>query len=144
MATRSTIALEYADGTVDQVYGHWDGYLAHNGKILLEHYSDPFKLQTLMDQGDLSILREDIGEQHDFDDASNYPGCTFYGRDRGEENTRARRFWNFEMYSMSGQREEYNYVLRQVDGQAKWFVSYGDSKQFHPLEQAMAEDEDNQ
>ncbi len=39
MATRSTIALEFADGTIGQVYAHWDGYLAHNGKMLLEYYS---------------------------------------------------------------------------------------------------------
>ena len=45
MGTRSTIALEYADGTVHQVYCHWDGYLEHNGRILQEHYLDPFKLQ---------------------------------------------------------------------------------------------------
>ena len=56
MATRSTIALEFADGTVGQVYCHWDGYLAHNGKMLQEHYSDPFKLRDLIDLGDLSTL----------------------------------------------------------------------------------------
>ena len=36
MGTRSTIALEYADGTVEQVYCHWDGYVSHNGLILSE------------------------------------------------------------------------------------------------------------
>ena len=46
MATRSTIALEFADGTVEQVYCHWDGYLAHNGLMLLEHYSNPFILRA--------------------------------------------------------------------------------------------------
>ena len=40
MATRSTIALEFADGTVQQVYCHWDGYLDYNGKLLAEHYTD--------------------------------------------------------------------------------------------------------
>ncbi len=37
MATRSTIALEFADGTVEQVYCHWDGYLDHNGALLRDH-----------------------------------------------------------------------------------------------------------
>ena len=27
MATRSTIALEFADGSVGQVYCHWDGQI---------------------------------------------------------------------------------------------------------------------
>jgi hypothetical protein len=58
MGTRSTIALEFADGTVQQVYCHWDGYLEHNGKILQEHYSDPFKLRDLIDLGDMSSLGE--------------------------------------------------------------------------------------
>jgi hypothetical protein len=56
MATRSTIALEFADGTVQQVYCHWDGYLEHNGKILFESYQDPFKLRDLIDLGDVSVL----------------------------------------------------------------------------------------
>ena len=32
MGTRSTIALEFADGTVGQVYCHWDGYLSKIGR----------------------------------------------------------------------------------------------------------------
>lgn len=156
MATRSTIAIEYADGTVDQVYCHWDGYISHHGPILLNHYSDPFKLQKLIDLGDLSILREEIGEQHPFDNPHAFGSdaykeheakygkwSLFYGRDRGEEDTGARRYWNYEMYRMSGEREEYNYILRQVDGKAQWFVCY-DDKEFHPLDQAVAEDKDNQ
>ena len=67
MATRSTIALEYADGTVDQIYCHWDGYLENNGKILVEHYMDPFKVQQLMALGDISSLGPNIGEKHSFD-----------------------------------------------------------------------------
>jgi hypothetical protein len=131
MATRSTIAIEYANGVVDQVYCHWDGYLSNNGRILLESYSDPLKLQQLIDLGDLSVLEADIGTKHDFD--ARDQGCTFYGRDRGEQRPKARRYWNFEMYRLSGQREEYNYILRQVNGQAQWFVSMGDSNNFFAL-----------
>ena len=64
MATRSTIALEYADGTVHQVYCHWDGYLAHNGLILQEHYLDPFKVRNLINLGGLSTLRPEVGVKH--------------------------------------------------------------------------------
>jgi len=48
------IALEYADGTIGQVYCHWDGYLEHNGKILQNSYTDPFKVRELLDKGDMS------------------------------------------------------------------------------------------
>jgi hypothetical protein len=132
MATRSTIALEFADGTVQQVYSHWDGYVEHNGAILFEHYSDPFKLRDLIDLGDISSLGPNIGSQHPFSphesadakaayDAAEKEGATtFYGRDRGETGIEARKFANFEDYKANHQYEEFEYILR-TDG--KWYVS---------------------
>jgi hypothetical protein len=134
MATRSTIALEFADGTVQQVYCHWDGYLAHNGKMLQEYYSNPFTLRDLIDLGDLSSLRPTIGTKHAFSQfelrAEEVAGfklltedmCTFYGRDRGEE-LKIRKFANFADYVANHQYEEYEYILRSVNGVATWFVS---------------------
>jgi hypothetical protein len=130
MGTRSTIALEYADGTVEQVYCHWDGYLEHNGAILKEHYSNPFKLRELIDLGDLSSLRPNIGEKHAFsqfelpaDQIEAYKKlvedmCTFYTRDRGEDCP-ARKYKNADEYFDCSQQEEYDYILR-TDG--KWYV----------------------
>ena len=66
MGTRSTIALEFADGTVEQVYGHWDGYLAYNGSLLQKHYSNPFVLRDLIDLGDISSLKPTSGTKHAF------------------------------------------------------------------------------
>lgn len=120
MATRSTIALEFADGSVGKVYCHWDGYLEHNGKVLLENYSDPFVLRNLIDLGDLSSLNPQIGTRHDFD-YNDYTQCTFYGRDRGETDVEARHYPNFEAYRLS-QMEEFNYILRN-DG--RWYVDSG-------------------
>ena len=135
MATRSTIALEFADGTVQQVYCHWDGYLDHNGKILQEHYSDPFKLRELIDLGDLSSLRPNIGEKHAFSQfelrAEEVAGyklltenmCTFYGRDRGESGGGAKKFKDFADYKANHQYEEYEYILRACGDKAVWFVA---------------------
>ena len=140
MATRSTIALEYADGTVDQVYCHWDGYLSNNGKILLQHYADPFKLQGLVSLGDISSLGQGIGEKHNFDEAATYADTTFYGRDRGETGVAAKRFKNFADYKENHQYEEYEYILRAVEGKAVWFVSqYG--KDYEPLALAIEQEE---
>jgi hypothetical protein len=134
MATRSTIALEYADGTVDQVYCHWDGYLSNNGQLLLKHWQDPFKVQKMMGLGDMSSLGEGTGEQHSFDDAVGCSDCTFYGRDRGETGTEAKRFKDFEDYEKNHQYEEYEYILRR-DGE--WYVSqYG--KPYTLLTEAVA------
>lgn len=135
MATRSTIALEYADGTIGQVYCHWDGYLDNNGKILLKHYQDPFKLRKLMDLGDLSSLRKDIGVQHSFDDReASEDQCTFYGRDRGESGTEAKTFKDFADYAENHQYEEYEYILR-TDG--IWYVKCH-SAPYVPLADAIA------
>ena len=137
MGTRSTIALEFADGTVGQVYCHWDGYLDNNGKILFENYQDPFKLRELIDLGDLSSLGPSLGEKHTFDTLAKYGTpeyeaemdyrrgiCTFYGRDRGETSTSARYFKDYADYRENAQFEEYNYILRR-DG--NWYVEfYGD------------------
>lgn len=134
MATRSTIALEYADGSVHQIYCHWDGYIEHNGRILNEHYSDPFVLREMMDLGDVSSLGSMIGKEHPFSrldttmsqeefDTLYGDMTTFYGRDRGESHVEARKFQSFDDYTKNGQFEEFNYILR-TDGQ--WYVSSSD------------------
>lgn len=60
MATRSMIYKEQQDGTLKGIYCHWDGYLEYNGSILLEHYSEPDKLEKLLALGDISSLGADI------------------------------------------------------------------------------------
>jgi hypothetical protein len=148
MSTRSTIALEFADGTVQQVYCHADGYLDYNGEMLLKHWSDPFKLRDLIEQGALSSLGEEVGVKHPWDALGAYGSvaylehkakfgkmCRFYGRDRGEEDQSASKFWNFEMYRTSAEWQEYDYILR-TDG--KWYVGLGDGK-FVELETALKE-----
>jgi hypothetical protein len=150
MATRSTIALEFADGTIGQVYCHWDGYLSNNGKILFENYSNPFVLRELIDLGSLSSLRPTIGTKHPFsmfeanmtqDQYANLyrDMCTFYGRDRGEGEYEANYFKDFADYRANGQAEEYDYILRNVNGVATWFVSdHGDD--FILLTEAFAKE----
>lgn len=151
MGTRSTIALEFADGTVGQVYCHWDGYLSNNGKILLNHYMDPYKVRELIDLGDVSSLGAEIGVKHPFDapgmfnDAvyleykAKYGNMTkFYGRDRGEEGVEARYFKDFADYEQNHDYQEYEYILRQVNGEAVWFVNQGEG--YEPLMEAYIEE----
>lgn len=105
MATRSTIALQYADGTVDQVYCHWDGYLSGVGQDLQDGYTDPFRLRELIDGGDMSCIGE-----------------PYTARGESIEDTGARRFASFSDYMRNGQQEEYDYILRKVGDKAVWFV----------------------
>jgi len=127
MATRSTIALEYADGTVGQIYCHWDGYLAHNGKILQNYYTDPFKVRELLDGGDTSTLDNTV------------EGCDFYTK-RGEDLNPQRMYKDFADYQRNMDGEEYNYILRR-DG--LWYVEfYGDYN--GTLTEAFAFQEENE
>jgi hypothetical protein len=153
MGTRSTIALEFADGTVEQVYCHWDGYLAHNGQILLKHYSNPFVLRDLIDLGDISSLKPTIGTKHAFShfgttldqEAYNFlygEMTTFYGRDRGETGADKKSFKDYEDYLAHHQYEEYDYILRNVNGKATWFVSDHDGA-YVELEQAIMDEQDS-
>jgi hypothetical protein len=129
MGTRSTIALEFADGTVEQVYCHWDGYLAHNGKILAGHYINPFKLKELLALGGFSSLEATVEGT----------AATAYTQ-RGEERVIS-KFKDFNEYKHEAQFEEYDYILRQVDGKAVWFVSDHDGA-FVELKQAIMDEQD--
>jgi hypothetical protein len=72
MATRSRIAIENQDGTVNSVYCHFDGYISGVGKTLFEHY-DQEKLEKLLELGDISSLGESTID------------TVAYCRDRGED-----------------------------------------------------------
>jgi hypothetical protein len=126
MGTRSTIALEFADGTVEQVYCHWDGYLEHNGKILAEHYMDPFKVKELLALGGFSSLEATVEGT----------AATAYTQ-RGEE-CRIEKYKDIVDYRENVYGEEYDYILCQREGRAVWFVrSYATQGNWVSLEVAF-------
>ena len=129
MATRSTIALEFADGTVEQVYCHWDGYLEGNGAMLIQHYMDPFKVKQLLALGGFSSLEASVEDTKK----------TAYTQ-RGEE-LMINKFKDFEDYKANHQYEEYEYILRSVGGEAVWFVSDHDGA-YVPLMSAIMDEQD--
>lgn len=132
MATRSAIAVMHGN-RAKAIYCHWDGYPEHNGYILQNCY-DSVKANKLVSMGDLSSLGADIGEQHDFGrmmDDSMYTDiggnvacskdCTFYTRDRGEENATFKSFDSYEAFLdyYTGSGCEYFYIMK--DG--VWYYS---------------------
>jgi len=108
MGTRSTIAIENADGTVTGIYCHWDGYLSHNGRILAENYTDEATVRELIALGDISSLGAEIGTAHDFD---NCPA--------GETNSYARDEHNWSQF-VAENGQEYDYLFTPGAG---WQVS---------------------
>ena len=137
MGTRSRIGVMHGD-KVKSVYCHWDGYLEHNGRILLEHY-DSAKANFLVALGDISSLGRQIGEAHPFskfelentdpeyaiklallEQAEAQGWTTFYGRDRGETGTEWKVAHTFEEFLEQADNcgAEYYYIMR--DGE--WYV----------------------
>jgi len=117
MATRSRIAIENQDGTVQSIYCHWDGYVSGVGKTLFNHY-DREKLEKLIKLGDISslgILLEPTDPNHTFENPQK--GVTVaYCRDRGED------FYSTDYLSVEGlfengfsSAEEYVYCLNRDD-----------------------------
>jgi hypothetical protein len=140
---------------VKSVYCHWDGYIAHNGKILQEYY-DSATANNLVALGDLSSLRPTIGVEHAFShydvemDKDEYNKlysdmCTFYGRDRGEANTAFKVAHTFAEFLEQCENcgAEYYYIIK--DG--VWYVgtTYDNmhplSKNLTALTEAIAETE---
>ena len=143
MGTRSRIGID-TNGVIVSVYCHWDGYVAHNGAILQEHY-DQAKTEQLICLGDLSVLAKDIGKKHAFSameaemsreeyDALYDNWCLFYGRDRGEKNTEFKTANSFEQFldQCDGCGAEYYYVLKNDE----WLV--GDTYDCTPLSKQLA------
>lgn len=133
MATRSTIAIQHADGTVDQIYVHWDSYLQGVGATLVKHYQDRDKVQDLIAHGDVSILAEEIGIKQDFNTPIDGM-CLFYARDRGEQGVQARPFSSIEDYEQNHQYEEYEYLFTADN---VWSVFY--KEDWHDLEFELQE-----
>ena len=129
MGTRSTIALEFADGTVEQVYCHWDGYLEHNGQILARHYMDPFKVRDLINLGGFSSLDTTV-------EATKSTAYTQRGEDLD-----INKFKDYEDYVANHQYEEYDYILRNDNGVAVWFVCDHDGA-YVTLESAIMDEQD--
>jgi hypothetical protein len=134
MGTRSTIIAKLTNGQTKRIYVHWDGYPEHNGRILLDHYTDQAKIDALIALGDLSSLGEEIGEKHAFDDHKT-GGCTAYGRDRDEVGTKAKavRSVKAAIESSAECGAEFVYLW---NGQS-WSVTTPEGGVTHPLREFM-------
>jgi hypothetical protein len=104
MATRSNIGIRERDGSIRVNYCHWDGYLAHVGRILLAHYDSDTRVRELLALGELSSLAPTLDETH------------AYHRDRGEEWKSAGEFAPGEFRLL----EEYAYVYDVSDQRWLW------------------------
>ena len=138
MGTRSTIAIENADGTVTGIYVHWDGYLSNNGRILQENYTDEAKVRELIALGDLSSLGETVGSKHDFNNAPDGE-CNAYGRDRGETDVGPASYDTYANF-LDVMGQEFDYLFVPGKGwQVRYFEGW-DSVEL-PLTEALEKEQ---
>jgi hypothetical protein len=137
MGTRSAIGIKHGS-VIKAVYCHYDGYLEYVGRTLLLYYQDSIKVNRLVSMGDMSCLGAAIGNKHSFNARSNYlddgiaEQCTFYERDRGEENVGFRTFLSEQQFVDEFEAGEEFYYLYD---RGTWFYSRGDA--FEPLSPAV-------
>ena len=156
MATRARIGIQQADGTIIAAYQHWDGYPGGLGYKLIDHWTNPEKVQKAIELGNASTWNQIIGEKCDFDDRnaeSHDVQNIYYGRDRGEKDQGAHTYKNESEYLKEGfsSGEEYIYLLKDTGvkdplgkAQGEWFYAtrvwntnekdYDAAKGFEPLE----------
>ena len=125
MGTRSAIGIKHGD-VVKAVYCHYDGYPEYMGRVLTLYYQDSIRVNKLVSMGDMSSIGAAIGNKHAFNDRSNYldngiaEQCTFYARDRGEENVEFRTFQSEQDFLNNfNAGEEFHYLFK--DG--AWYYS---------------------
>lgn len=134
MGTRSSIAVVHQDNSVSQIYCHWDGYLSHNGKMLMQHYPTLSQAEELVSLGDMSSLREKIHPDpmfpHDFDN-NQKDVCIYYGRDSGDEFVETSKSASIQEFLAERMGEEFDYIYYGD----RWYLMVVDGKdQTHLLE----------
>lgn len=105
MATHSTIAVEKEDGSVEQIYVHWDGYIEYTGVILQDNYSEYNKIIELMREGQILVLKEEPAD------------CERPSDDPVNKNV----YENTHDYLGNFPREEYNYFWKYSE--KCWYVN---------------------
>ena len=86
MSTRSRIGLERANGMVESVYCHFDGYPNGVGRTLLTHWRNWRKVERLIRLGNISVLGPEVEGCGVCEDSflCTHGQTRAYARDRGD------------------------------------------------------------
>lgn len=130
MATRSAIGIRLNNGKIKAVYCHYDGYPEGVGKTLVENYDGKTNATKLISLGDISILDKNMTKPagHSFNKpVEGY--SVFYGRDRGEKNTKAKIYDSVKDIFHKMPSLFYVYVLENN----QWMYASEDNQELRPL-----------
>ena len=113
MGTRSNVAYATKDNKVFSSYCHYDGYIEHNGVMLLKHYNGEKQARDLVDNGYMSALKPTIEQINE-------------GRVHKDKPIEYRNEFLF-MNELDALWVEFVYLFK--DG--KWYVCNCDSVELH-------------
>ena len=137
MSTRSYIAKEIGEDKYKAVYCLFDGYPAHHGRILVQYYDTPEKVDTLLTLGGLSALGEKIAPDADFvpsvEQRFQENTTVAYARDCGEPSMPA-EYLNLAQLVDNGEKlfADHLYVFTK-DNAWKYLHLLGQSKTLQDL-----------
>lgn len=144
MSTRSFIGIHRPDGSIDGIYCHFDGYLIDGvGEMLLNHYQNPDKIESLIQLGSISYLEKEVapedGTVHSFEHPQD--GVTVaYHRDRHEPHLDIVHAKNLQQLQIIVDRSWYEYVYLFDQESGIWQVNTSlemDKKQMQNLEDVI-------
>ena len=109
MGTRSNVAYATEDNKVLASYCHYDGYIEHNGVMLLKYYNGEKQARDLVDNGYMSSLQPTIDQINE-------------GRVHEDKPIEYRNEFIF-MNDLEALWDEFVYLFKE----GKWYVAESDS-----------------
>ena len=109
MGTRSNVAYATEDNKIVASYCHYDGYIEHNGVMLLKYYNGEKQARDLVDNGYMSSLQSTIEEINE-------------GRVHEDKPIEYRNEFIF-MNDLEALWDEFVYLFKE----GKWYVAESDS-----------------
>lgn len=151
MSTRCRIGMKLSDGRIKSIYSHWDGYPDGVGRTLEKYYTDPKKIEELLELGDISSLGSYYDEEISKADWNKFDmpdrdvfikkaeNCTVAYKDRGEDCPARIDEDEEEFISKAGKcGEEYMYLFKEdYSGVYRWHIM--ECPWFCPLDTYLVE-----
>lgn len=137
MATRGTIAVVHNDGSISEIYMHWDSQVSHSGRLLFLYYNTLDLVEQLVSGGSISYLGDHIIPRGKHSFLKPEKGCTVYfSRDRGDEGISVKKYQSLNDYLDSDNICDYHYLFMNNEWKVR---SSWKAKTFTPLVELLLE-----
>jgi hypothetical protein len=156
VSTRSRVGVLNEDNTIRSIYVHSDGYPSYMGVMLRDNYKSITKIVKMLELGDCSVLQEDLGRKHNFDERNGVYGTPsygapetpmqrgwscFYGRDRGQEDCEAETHKDMSEFISYQSDAEWLYLYKSGEWLCSEAPRRGHIAQWLTIDEALALEE---